>query len=129
MLFAGFMYDLAGRTWTTVTTILVGAVSTMLVPLVAPSIIGYDICRVLFVGTMTILVSNPFINDYVQVQSRGLATSFQFFGFTAGSLISVSVLFTLTEKVLTNRILSYGLLAFLQCCWAVLLWWMIDEPE
>ena len=33
----------------------------------APSVIGYDIMRVGFVAAIAVLLSNPFINDYVQV--------------------------------------------------------------
>ena len=104
------MYDMLGRTITTVGTMWLGALSTILIPFVAPSIVGFDICRVVFVCTNSILFSNPFVNDYVQVQARGSATSFQFFGFTAGGLLSVSALFTLTEKVMTNKDVSYSFL-------------------
>ena len=67
MILAGFMYDMMGRTVTTIGTILLGAVSTLLTPLVAPSVAGYDICRCVFVCHMAIILANPFVNDYVQV--------------------------------------------------------------
>ena len=67
VILAGFMYDMMGRTFTTVATIMLGAISTVLTPLVAPSIAGYDICRSVFVCHMAIILSNPFVNDYVQV--------------------------------------------------------------
>ena len=60
----------------TVGTFIIGAISTFMIPLVAPSIIGYDVARILFVQTLVVMLSNPFINDYVTVQSRGLATGF-----------------------------------------------------
>ena len=65
-----------GRKTTTVVAFIMGAISTLMVPLVSPSIIGYDISRIIFVQTMVIMLSNPFINDYVTVQSRGIATGF-----------------------------------------------------
>ena len=61
---------------------------------------------------MVIMLSNPFINDYVTVQSRGIATGFQTIGLTFGNLISVGGLFTLTEMI-DNKIISYGILAAL----------------
>ena len=82
-----------------VVAFLIGAGSTIMFPAVSPSIIGYDIARILFVQSLFIMIANPFINDYVQVQSRGLATSFQMVGLTLGNLISVSGLFTLTEAI------------------------------
>jgi hypothetical protein len=42
---------------------------------------------------------NPFINDYVKVQDRGLAMGLQSFGLTTGNLLSVAILYTLTNKM------------------------------
>ena len=72
----GFLYDLLGRRPIIIGTFLSGACASIGIPLVAPSIIGYDICKVVFVETMVVLLCNPFINDYVTVQSRGLAMGF-----------------------------------------------------
>lgn len=49
-------------------------------------------------------------------------------GLTAGNLISIGGLFTLTES-LANKTLAYGILAALQLLWAVLLYLMITEPD
>lgn len=108
----GFLYDLVGRKYTTVTNFLIGAITTILIPIVAPSVIGYDVVRVLFIQTMVVMLSNPFINDYVTVQSRGVATGFQTIGLTFGNLLSVGGLFTVTE-MFDNKIYSYGILALL----------------
>ena len=67
VLVIGFLYDIVGRKSTTVVNFLVGAISTMLIPIVAPSVIGYDVVRVIFIQTMVVMLSNPFINDYVTV--------------------------------------------------------------
>ena len=76
-LIVGFLYDLVGRRIVICTTFVVGAVATMAIPLIAPSIILYDVCKVIFMQTLVVLLCNPFINDYVTVQSRGLAMGFQ----------------------------------------------------
>ena len=76
VLVIGFLYDMIGRKTTTVVAFIMGAISTLMVPLVSPSIIGYDISRIIFVQTMVLMLSNPFISDYVTVQSRGIATGF-----------------------------------------------------
>ena len=76
---------------------------------------------------MVIMLSNPFINDYVTVQSRGIATGFQTIGLTFGNLLSVGGLFTLTEMI-DNKMISYGILAVLQIVWAVLVYFMVSEP-
>ena len=72
----GFLYDMLGRRALTVGTFIIGAISTIMIPLVAPSVVGYDIARIIFVQTLVVMLSNPFINDYVTVQSRGIATGF-----------------------------------------------------
>jgi len=97
---------------TTCITLLIGAVATIMIPLASPSVIGYDIARIFFLLTLTVMLSNPFINDYVTVQSRGLATGFQTIGLTVGNLISVTGLFRLTE-MLNNKLLAYSILAAL----------------
>ena len=127
VLLIGLMYDLVGRKVTTVFSFVLGAITTLMIPVVAPSIVGYDIFRVIFIQTMVIALSNPFINDYVTVQSRGIATGFQTLGLTVGNLISVGGLFTLTEMI-DNKLFSYGILAVLQLIWAVLVFFMISEP-
>lgn len=128
VLVIGFLYDLVGRKYTTVVNFMVGAITTFLIPVVAPSVLGYDIVRVIFIQTMVVMLSNPFINDYVTVQSRGVATGFQTIGLTFGNLLSVGGLFTITE-MFDNKLYSYGILAILQVIWAVLCWFMITEPD
>ena len=77
VLIIGFLYDTLGRKVLTAVTFLVGAVTTMLFPLVvSDDPIGYDIVKVIYLQTFVVMLSNPFINDYVTVQSRGLATGF-----------------------------------------------------
>lgn len=80
VLVAGFLYDIFGRGKTVTVTMLIGAIATFLIPVVAPSIVGYEICRITFASTLVVLLSNPFINDYVQVECRGAATGFQVIG-------------------------------------------------
>jgi hypothetical protein len=45
------------------------------------------------------LIMNPFINDYVKVQDRGLAMGLQNTGLVCGTITSVAGLFTLTSLV------------------------------
>ena len=64
VLVAGFLYDNLGRKPTTVGTMAVGVIATVLTPLVSPYIGWYDFCRILFVAQLTVVLSNPFVNDY-----------------------------------------------------------------
>ena len=128
VIFIGVIFDVVGRKKTIVTGFLVGAFTTLMIPIVSPSVIAYDFMRVIYLQTIIVMMTNPFINDYVTVQNRGVATGFQTIGLTAGNLISVGGLFTLTEKF-SNKLISYSILAVLQLVWAVLLFFMITEPE
>ena len=74
VIFIGILFDTVGRRIMAVSTMVVGAISTFLVPIVAPSVIGYDIVRVIYIQSLVVMLANPFINDYVTVQSRGIAT-------------------------------------------------------
>lgn len=112
VLVIGFLYDIIGRKLTTVLSFILGAISTILIPILSPSILGYDIARVLFCQSMVIMLSNPFINDYVTVQSRGVATGFQTIGLTVGNLLSVGGVLTVTD-LFTNKLYSYGILALM----------------
>lgn len=49
-------------------------------------------------------------------------------GLTAGNLISVSGIYTATEKI-ENPYVSYGILAAMQILWAILCGLMIQEPD
>ena len=75
---------------------------------VSPSVIGYYFMRIGFQLTFLPLLANTLVNDYVKVQSRGVATGIQNFGLTFGNLISVGGLFTLTKKW-NNGYLTAGL--------------------
>ena len=44
---------------------MIGAVTVFLIPIVSPSIVLYDIMRIIYVAQMTVILSNPFVNDYV----------------------------------------------------------------
>lgn len=49
MLFmSGFIYEIAGRRKTIIFFFLMGAVSTILFPIVSPSIVGFDVLRTTF---------------------------------------------------------------------------------
>ena len=77
VLISGFLYDMLGRRKVVAGIFLIGATTTIGTPLVSPSVIGYDFMRIGFVSTIACLLSNPFINDYVKVTSRGAATGLQ----------------------------------------------------
>ena len=72
---------------------------------------------------------NPFINDYVKVQDRGLAMGLQNTGLTFGCIASVAGLYTLTSKLKPEY--GFPLLAIIQVVWVVIILGtgMIKEPD
>jgi MFS family permease len=73
LLFGGVFYDLFGRRITISIMFAVGAVATLAIPSVAPSVPLYEVSRIIFNCSFVPIMMNPFINDYVRVQYRGLA--------------------------------------------------------
>jgi hypothetical protein len=76
LLFGGMFYDLLGRRVTVAIFYLVGAVSCVGFPYgkdLSWKIPYYTICKIVFQSSFVPLTMNPFINDYVKVQDRGLA--------------------------------------------------------
>ena len=63
----GFLFDMLGRKTLTILTFIIGSISTFMIPVVSPSVPGYDVARVIFIQTCVVMLSNPFINDYVTV--------------------------------------------------------------
>lgn len=72
---------------------------------------------------------NPFINDYVRVQDRGIAMGIQNFGITAGNLLSVAVLYSITKRLSVE--ISFPILSALQVLWIVIIlgFGMVSEPN
>lgn len=100
LLFGGILYDLMGRKMTVCIFYLIGAVSCIGFPYgkdLSWKITYYTIMKTIYQSSFVPLTMNPFINDYVVVQDRGIAMGIQNFGLTAGNLLSVAVVYTLTN--------------------------------
>jgi len=68
LLIGGFLFDLFGRFKTiTILYSLVGG-TIILIPLVAPSVTAYYICRTVMQCAISPILLNPFVNDYVVVR-------------------------------------------------------------
>jgi hypothetical protein len=68
----------------------------------------------------------PLINDYVQVQYRGRATSLLNQGQIAGNLLSVAVLFTLTQMV--DPWVGFAMIMLILYMAAGTVYYCIEEP-
>jgi len=132
LLFGGIIYDLLGRRATVSIMFLTGAIACAPLPFGKDTVIPityYITFKVIFNCSFVPLVMNPFINDYVRVQDRGLAMGLMNFGMTVGTLLSVAVLYTLTSKMAPD--IAFPVLSVLMVLWVVLIvsTGMITEPK
>lgn len=72
---SGVIFDVIGRKKTIIGLLILGALSTYMFPVASPSDIQFILFRVLFQCSMTCLLANPLINDYVITENRGKATA------------------------------------------------------
>lgn len=78
---------------------------------------------------MVPIIMNPFINDYVKVQNRGQAMGMQSLGLTVGNLLSVGVLYTITNLI--SPYYAFGIMGFLFFLWVAIIYFakLIQEPS
>jgi len=100
LLFGGIIYDLLGRKATVIIMLLTMALSTAPFPfgklLPDYQVLYFMIFKIVYSCSFIPLIMNPFINDYVKVQDRGLAMGLQNTGLVCGTITSVAGLYTLT---------------------------------
>jgi MFS family permease len=121
LLLGGIIYDLLGRRATVAIMFIIGALTSAPLPYgqdLRLKTLYFTFFKVVFNSTVVPLMLNPFINDYVQVQDRGLAMGMQNFGVSTGSLLSVAGLYTLTSKLAPD--VAFSFLALLQILWVVI---------
>ena len=118
LLFGGLIYDLLGRRATVTIMLLVGACST------APFHFGkflskqsyqvsyFTFFKIIYSCSFIPLIMNPFINDYVKVQDRGVAMGLQNTGVVVGTITSVAGLFTFTS-MFQHQMWAFIILAIL----------------
>jgi hypothetical protein len=125
LIFGGVLYDLLGRTKTVTLMFLIGATACVFIPYgkfipnTDEKITYYTVFKVIFNCTFVPLLMNPFINDYVVVQDRGLAMGLQNFGLTLGNLGSVAILYTITNMLPAT--VAFPMLSLMQFLWLFLI--------
>ena len=123
LLGSGLIFDILGRRWTVSIMFLTGAAATVPFPFgkdLGPGRIWFfNFFKVVYNCTVMALLMNPFINDYVKVQDRGIAMGVQNTGLVFGTLTSVGVLYTLTSRLAYD--VAFPLLAVLQIVWVVII--------
>ena len=132
LLGGGILYDVFGRRITIVLMFMIGAITSGPIPFgkgFELKILYFNILKSVFTASFVPLTLSPLINDYVVVQDRGLANGLQTFGLTFGNLLSVAILYTVTNMVSPQ--IAFPLLACLQVCWILVIvgFKMVIEPD
>jgi MFS family permease len=127
LLLSGVVFDVAGRRPTIIALLLMGALCTYLLPVSSPSKIFFILVRVGIQVSMVCLIGNTLVNDYVVAENRGKATAVQNLGTTLGNVFSVLVMYTITTR--QGEYMKYSELGTLQVMWAVLMYFLVCEPE
>lgn len=130
LLLSGVVYDVIGRRKTIIGLLVIGAVCTYLLPISGnpPRDLFFIVLRVGLQISMVCIMGNTLINDYVITENRGKATAVQNAGMTLGNIFSVSVMFTITKNE-HNMYAMFGLLGTLQVIWAILMHFVVAEPQ
>ena len=114
LILSGVIYDIVGRKRTIVGLLLLGSVSTYLMPLAGTMISEpmFIFLRTAFQLSMVCITANPLINDYVISANRGKATAVQNSGMTLGNILAVAILFSITKRE-HNMYVLFGILGTL----------------
>lgn len=130
LLISGVVYDMAGRRPTIIGLLILGAISTILLPVSSPSVGFFTALRAGLQVSLNCLMGNTLINDYVVLESRGKATAIMNAGVTLGNIVSILAVFTLTNIWTTKNeeYLVFGLLGGIQIITAIIMFMIVDEP-
>ena len=95
---SGYIFDILGRKVTLFTVFFVGSGLVATIPYTSPVVIpSLLIVRVLITIVLSAPASNPLVADYIHKEAIGKAAAFVGIGFIIGEVLSMGVLFRLTQ--------------------------------
>jgi len=112
--FAGYVYDIMGRKFTIFFSYTLSAFLFILMPWTAPSYPALVIVRILFTMCLQVPMGTPLVADYFKKDSIGKAHILGYIGFVLGEVISVGLLFRITDHMkATDSFFIVGLFTIL----------------
>lgn len=90
---SGYIFDIFGRKYTLTLLFVLSGCMFVIFPYVSPNETLYYTCACVYTLFVTPINSNPLIQDYIQVESRGAAVGMSMMGLTLGVIVSLSGLF------------------------------------
>lgn len=125
-LISGFVYDLFGRRVAILITLLLGGIFTFLTPFTAPSIYPWFLIIKILYTMFTQPHTNIFVNDYIQVNSRGKILSLSQVISTLAHIFTIGVIYRHTHHL--DPIIIYSIGGGWCVFLGILLPFMIREP-
>ena len=124
---SGFIFDIMGRRLTLFLAFAIASVLIFFIPYTSPNVFpGLFAIRILFQICMTAPATNPLIADYIHKDSIGKASALIGVGFVIGEILSMGILFRITEDMTPkNAFLTVALVGFTLSIFLLL---MIKEP-
>eukprot|EP00347_Sterkiella_histriomuscorum_P004838 403358894 len=124
----GYIYDIFGRKFTVFGCFLGSGVVMIIAPMGAPSASPYmHLNRCLFVIFNIGLVVHPFINDYIQKDSRGKASALQTLGSITGDIVNYLIILQLIKNLSIGA--QFQVVGVLVIIAAFLILLFITEPQ
>lgn len=126
--FIGFAYDILGRKWTLFISFMCAAIILSAIPWTAPNVLPWLlVCRMLIQITFCAPAASPLPADYIHKESLGIGSAMQGIGFILGEVISMGVLFRITDIVKPEW--GFGIVSILVIIIAFSLLFMITEAK
>ena len=124
---AGYLFDIFGRRLTLFIAFFMGSIGVCLVPWTSPSIWpGLYSVRIMITMFLSAPAANPLLADYIHKEAIGKAASLVGLGFILGEVVSMAVLFKVTEDL--EAPLAFGVVAIVGVCLSCLFLILVKEP-
>ena len=124
----GFIFDIFGRRFTLFMSFLMSSVLTLTIPYTAPSIVpSLLIVRLLINFSNSMPSSNPLLADYVHKDAIGKAATLVGVGFIVGEVLSMAVLFPMTQNM--TRYNAFLTAAIVGVACSIMLLFLVKEPQ
>ena len=125
---AGYIFDIVGRRLTLFFSFLLGSISLLFMPYMAPNVFPQLLLLRCAISTcFAAPASNPLMADYIQPEALGKASALLGVGYIIGEVLSMGVLFQVTAGMSHyNAFLTTAIVGAVFSCFFLCL---VKEPK
>ena len=124
---SGFLFEIFGRRYVLYYSSLLGALSLIFFPIMAPFKSLYILASVLWTASIQSVLYNPLILDYACKESRGLAISYSVMATSLGVCCSLLIVQWLKKDF--DPINSWGIMSIFMIAFAFMELHIVEEPK